>query len=155
MRQALALVGPESLVICLGRSRGLGGLVASTSHSQPRFSPSHLPALIHTPPPLALSCLFMHPLPIHLGPCPCLCLPYCPLVVSLPLPLSHPSLLCLAFLSLTVPDSSYLLSTHLPTLSLPISAPLPFLVLSALLSCSGLSLGFLLIPLYLASLFQA
>lgn len=51
MRQALALVGPESLVICLGRSRGLGGLAASTSHSQPRFSPSHLPALIHTPPP--------------------------------------------------------------------------------------------------------
>lgn len=142
-------MGPESLGICLGRNRGLGGLVASISHSQRCVS-------------LHLICL-----PLSILPRPLLSLHASSAYTSgsLSLPLSallsfsgvfatHPvppltSVSCLSVL--TVLGSC----THLPALSLPISAPFPFLILSALLSCSGTSLGFLLAPLYLASLFQA
>lgn len=95
------------IVICLGRIRGRGGLVASTSsHSPPCVSPPLLclPLSIHLP---TLSHLFTHSLPAPLGPCSSLCLPCCPSVVSLTLTL----LLGLALLSLTVLSSSFLSST--------------------------------------------
>lgn len=145
------LVEPESLAICLGRSRGHDRLMASTSHHQPCVSSPLLCFPLPYPLPPTLSCLFIHLLPLPLCPCPCLRLPYCPLMVSFPLTLSHPSLLCLAFLFLTVLSSSYL-CPQLPALCLPISVLFPFLVLSATLPHSGLSLSFLPTPLHLASL---
>lgn len=66
--QALASMGPESPVICLGR-RSHGGLVASTSHSQLGAWPLLfcMPLFTHLP---TLSYLFLCSLPVPLGPCP-------------------------------------------------------------------------------------
>lgn len=72
--QALASVGAERLITCLGRSWSHSGLVASTSHSRLGVLPLLFCMSLSIRLP-TLSYLFMRSVPVPLGPCPCLCLP--------------------------------------------------------------------------------